>query len=131
MALFAVLGLGLETLFTAALDWQDDPKRHLRGHSSLWYLPLYATAPLILKALLPRIDAWAWPVRGLIYMVLLFALEYVSMGALRLLLGESPSEKSYYTRHWNIHGLVRLDFAPAWFVAGLLLEWVYTHVVIL
>ena len=126
--LFGVFGLGLETVFTAALDWRKDPKRHLLGYSSLWYLPLYALAPLILQHAGPFLFPLALPVRGLIYMLAFWTLEYPGMLALRLLLGTSPSEESYYKCRWNVHGLIRLDFAPAGFSLGLILEGLFRFI---
>lgn len=97
------------------------------GYSSLWYLPLYALAPAYFRLLGPALFPRPWFIRGLAYMASLFAIEYLSMGALRLLLGSSPSEASYLLSPWNIHGLIRLDFAPAWFAAGFLFEALYRH----
>jgi len=131
MLLFAVIGLGVETVFTAAMDWRKDPKRHLMGFSSLWYIPLYAGAPLILQRLLPLIGDRPWPLRGLVYMAVIYAAEYVSMRFLHDLLGESPSEANYLRCRWNVHGFIRLDFAPAWFAAGLFFEYLYRHILLL
>jgi len=129
--IFAALGLGLETAFTAALDWRKDPKRHLLGYSSLWYAPLYGLVPFAFARLWPVVGGWAWPLRGLAYMLLFFAVEYVGMRFLHDLLGESPSEASYRRQRWNVHGFIRLDFAPAWFAAGLILEYFYRHIIVL
>lgn len=118
MAVFGVFGLGLETAFTAG-------GKHLMGYSSLWYFPLYALAPLYFRLFGPALFQKPWWARGLAYMASLFFIEYLAMGALRLMLGTSPSEASYFLSPWNVHGLIRLDFAPAWFAAGLLFEGLY------
>lgn len=120
--IFGIFGLGLETIFTAAVDYFRFKDRSLKGHSSLWYLPLYGCSPIILCFLYPRISIFPWHLRGGIYMILFFAAEYLAMWLLRKLLGESPSEKSYFRSRWHIRGLIRLDYAPAWFLMGLLLE---------
>jgi hypothetical protein len=125
MALFGVLGLGMEVIFTALLDRAKDSRRHLIGFSSLWYFPLYMIAPLYLSIAAPALFALRWPVRGLIYMVSFFVFEYVGMWSIRKLVGSSPSEANYRKARWNVHGLIRLDFAPAWFSAGLLIEGLY------
>lgn len=123
--LFAVVGLGLETVFTAALDWKQDPKRHLMGYSSIWYMPLYAVAPLFFRWAGPALFGLPLVVRGALYMALIYLCEYAGMLALRRLLGSSPSEASYYKSRWNVQGLIRLDFAPSWFAAGLAFEGFY------
>lgn len=124
MLIFGVLGLGIEVCFTALWTLKD-PRRHLMGFSSIWYIPLYALAPLILNIASTSLFALPFVVRGLIYVAVFYALEYAGMLALRLLVGASPSEESYYKSRWNIHGLIRLDFAPAIFLLGAFLEMVY------
>jgi len=123
--LFSFLGLGLETAFTAALDYPKRRDNHLMGYSSLWYVPLYALAPIVFYFWGRTLFAYPWYVRGLIYTALIYAIEYAGMWALRRLLGSSPSEAGYYESRWHVHGLIRLDFAPFWFAAGLLFEWAY------
>lgn len=56
---------------------------------------------------------------GMIYMVLIFTAEYLSGTWLRAH-GMCPWD--YTGRRSNINGLIRLDFAPLWFGAGLLFE---------
>lgn len=120
--IFGIFGLGLETLFTAILDYRALKDRRLLGYSSLWYFPVYGLSPLAFYILYPGLSGNSLIVRGTIYMILIFISEYLYMIFLRKLLGTSPSEESYYKSRWNIQGLIRLDFAPAWFVAGLAFE---------
>lgn len=56
---------------------------------------------------------------GLLFMVLIFIGEYVSGSILRRF-GVCPWD--YTGKPANVDGLIRLDFAPFWFVTGLLLE---------
>jgi hypothetical protein len=125
MALFSLLGLGLETCFTAASEWPAKRDRHLLGFSSLWYIPLYALAPPAFLFLGPRLFGLNWALRGLIYTGAIYLVEFSGMLTLRGLLGSSPSEEGYRKCRWNVHGLIRLDFAPAWFAAGLFFERVW------
>lgn len=127
MAVFSLVGLGMETAATAAMDWNKDPNRHLMGYSSIWYMPLYCLTPLFLRATSSWLFALPLLVRGLVYTLAVFACEYVGMWILRKMLGSSPSEASYRRTPWNVHALIRLDFAPAWFSAGLLMEYFYRH----
>jgi len=128
MALFGVLGLGLEVIFTAVLDAIKHRQRHLWGYSSLWYIPLYMMAPIILALSAEIISPLPFLVRGLIYMIAIFSCEFVAMFALRKLLGASPSEANYELSRWNICGLIRLDYAPVMFLMGLIFEFVYQQI---
>lgn len=131
MALFAVLGLGLEVIFTAVLDAKKDSQQHLWGYSSLWYLPLYMLAPVFLNLTASVLLPLPLLLRGLIYMVVIFVCEFMAMLALRKLLGASPSEANYRLSRWNFLGLIRLDFAPAMFAMGLTFEflhrWIFAY----
>ncbi len=125
MLMFGFLGLGLEVVFTSFLDARKDPQRHLMGFSSLWYFPLYMLPPLFLNVTGWFVLPLPLIVRGLIYTAAIFLVEYMGMFCLRKLLGASPSEASYYQSRWNLHGLIRLDYAPAMFLMGLVFELVY------
>ena len=56
---------------------------------------------------------------GMLYMVLIFIGEYISGSWLKSK-GICPWDYSSYRT--NIHGVIRLDFAPLWFGTGLLFE---------
>lgn len=125
MLFFGILGIGIETAFTAITDYKNDPKRHLFGYSSLWYIPLYALTPLFFHFTGTYLFGLPLLIRGAVYTLVIFTAEYLGMLALRWLLGSSPSEESYVQSRWNVHGLIRLDFAPAWFALGLALELIF------
>lgn len=56
-------------------------------------------------------------------MVIIFGIEYTSGGLLRAVTGASPW--NYTGKLYSIDGLIRLDYAPAWFAAGLFFERVH------
>jgi hypothetical protein len=58
-------------------------------------------------------------VRGLIYMTGIFSVEYATG---RFLDKKGQCPWSYQKSPWNISHVIRLDFAPAWFLIGLLFE---------
>jgi hypothetical protein len=123
--LFGFLGLGLEVAFTAALDYLQSGDRRLMGYSSLLYFAFYGLTPIFFLSARPVVFRLPLLARGAVYALCALAAEYSAMGLLRLVFGSSPSEKNYYQARWNVHGLIRLDFAPAWFAAGLFLECVF------
>jgi hypothetical protein len=123
----ALAGLGLEVVYTALAggDVEAPParRRFLVGYSSVWYLPIYAVVPFFFAVLPASFRAWPWALRGSAYMLVAWVGEYVAMGLLHLLLGQSPSEESYRKSRWHLHGLTRLDHGPAYFAGALALEW--------
>lgn len=128
MSLFAILGLGFEIVFTAVLDWNSKKRRFLMGYSSLWYAPLYALAPLFLHLSASYIFEFPFWLRGTFYAFVIWIVEYLGMLGLRILLGASPSQESYYRSRWNVQGLIRLDYFPAMFLMGLAFEVVFRQI---
>ena len=57
--------------------------------------------------------------RGSIYTVLIFAIEFITGNALKK---KEMCPWDYSKSRYNIKGLIRLDYAPAWFAVGLLYE---------
>lgn len=106
-------------------DWR------LMGKTSLLMFPIYGLG-VFLSPIGQAVDKWlrvepgeVLTVKdrmlrhGILYMVLIFAAEYLSGTWLRAR-GICPWD--YSGRHSNVNGLIRLDFAPLWFLTGLLFE---------
>lgn len=111
------LGWCLEILVSGAEALRRQDKT-LTCHTSLWMFPIYGCACLIgpvyrILKYLPK------TVRGLIYMTGIFSVEYA---AGRFLDKKGQCPWSYQKSPWNISHVIRLDFAPAWFLIGLLFE---------
>lgn len=125
-----ITGWCLEVMFTsidsmAVHDWR------LMGQTSLLMFPIYGLGALLVP-ISRAVDSWLQIVpgeilsirdrimrHGTLYMVLIFTMEYLSGAWLRAH-GMCPWD--YSGRHSNINGLIRLDFAPLWFLMGLLFE---------
>ena len=130
--LCGVTGWCLEILFTSMesilhQDWR------LVGKTSLLMFPIYGLG-VFLGPICRGIDRWLdegfWDKgrisqrelalrHGMIDMVLIFTAEYL-FGLLLGKMGICPWD--YRGMPTNIHGLIRLDFAPLWFLTGLILE---------
>lgn len=110
-------GWCMEILFTS-LDSLRRRDMHLKGQTSVWMFPIYGCAALLrpLFCLFRNKPFW---MRGLTYMSLIFSGEYIS-GKLLSLRRICPWD--YGKSRWNIHRVIRLDYAPFWFGAGLLFE---------
>lgn len=125
-------GWCLEILFTAAEsilthDWR------LMGKTSLLMFPIYGLGALLwpvgrlidrwLEEGIPQLERASLSDRvlrhGMIDMVLIFCAEYF-FGSWLQRAGICPWD--YTGRPTNVNGLIRLDFAPLWFLTGLLFE---------
>lgn len=117
----------MEVVFTSVesilmSDWR------LMGRTSLIMFPIYGLGAL-LGPIGRMIDQWIgtedvnYPTRmirhGMLYMVLIFMVEYAA-GVWLNAQGICPW--SYSHTFTNINGVIRLDFAPLWFGAGLIFE---------
>jgi len=103
---------GLGSLMTGDLT--------LSGHSYLWMFPIYGCAVLF-EPVHNNIREYRWFMRGIIWLVLIWALEYGSGWFIERLIGTIPWNYAPKTPY-QIDGLIRLDYAPVWFAAGLLFE---------
>lgn len=67
-----------------------------------------------------RIRAWPVIIRGGVYTLLIFIIEYLAGWTLQNIIGVCPWD--YGDSTFSIDGFIRLDYAPAWFAAGLIFE---------
>lgn len=93
-------------------------EKTLTGHTSVLMFPIYGAACL-LRPVCILISGFHWFVRGLIYMSCIFGMEYASG---RFLDKKGYCPWDYQRSPWNVHSVIRLDYAPAWFALGLLFE---------
>lgn len=110
-------GWCMEIIFTS-LHSISSKDRTLVGKTSIWMFPIYGLACLLRPIIRQIRDKSLW-LRGSIYTCLIFMGEYVS-GTLLRRIHACPWD--YSQKPWNIKGLIRLDYAPLWFGAGLLFE---------
>ena len=132
-----IAGWCLEVMFTSvdsimAGDWR------LIGRTSLIMFPIYGMGALLLP-ISRFIDSWLTGLpgledagqdrlsrvgrsirHGLIYMVLIFIAEYIT-GIWLTSIGICPWDYSLWPD--NVGGVIRLKFAPLWFMTGLLFEY--------
>ena len=120
---YGILGWCMEVFWTATTrrlfglthDWR------LQGFTYLWMFPIYGSIVWLYEPLHNAIRVWPWPLRAAIYAIGIMTIEYITGWLLRRLTGACPWDYSERAR-WHIHGLVRLEYAPAWAAVGLLLE---------
>lgn len=115
---YGIMGWAMEIIWTGAFSLlRGNPK--MEGYTSLWMFFIYGSAVFILEPVHNIIQGWSWPVRGTLWVIIIWGMEYVSGAAITLLVGVCPW---FYTGPFAVDNLIRLDFAPAWFAAGLIFE---------
>jgi len=117
--LYGFAGWVVEVLFTGASS-AVKRDRSATAQTYLWMHPIYGGTALALEYLSRRLRRVPRPVRGLAYLGVIYGAEYGSGWALRKVLGRCPWDYGGTGR--DIHGLVRWDYAPAWYALGLLFE---------
>ena len=88
------------------------------GNTSLWMFPIYGMAALLspLSIFLKKKPVFF---RGCVYTFFIFLTEFVS-GKFLKKRGVCPW--NYDHSKYNIDGVIRLDYAPLWMIAGLFFE---------
>lgn len=112
-------GWCMEIIFTAMNSLRRRDYK-LAGTTSIWMFPIYGCAAFLdpIRKLLKNKPFW---VRGLSYMSLIFSVEYLSG---KLLSRHDLCPWDYGRSRFHIQRLIRLDYAPNWFGAGLLFEYI-------
>lgn len=112
-----LLGWFLEITFTAFHAFRKRDYR-LPGATSIWMFPIYGLAAF-LAPVSRMIRNCSFIFRGLVYTVIIFAGEYVTG---RWLGRRELCPWNYEHSKWNLQKVIRLDYAPCWFLSGLLFE---------
>jgi len=81
-------------------------------------LPIYGVASLFLP-LSRKIKNKSFVIRGTIYTLFVFSIEFISG---TLLKKKKCCPWDYSDKKYNINGVIRLDYAPLWFISGLIFE---------
>lgn len=115
-------GWCMEILFTA-LDSLRRREYKLMGNTSVWMFPIYGLAAL-LGPFSKLLKKWPLSLRGLTYMTMIFTGEYLSG---TLLQKRNLCPWDYRKSRFHIRRVIRIDYAPLWFLAGLLFEKITTH----
>lgn len=112
-----ILGWCLEIIFTAFHSFRRR-EYTLKGGTSVYMFPIYGMAAFLAPffRLFRKRSIWF---RGLFYALCIFTGEYITGYLLRK---KDLCPWDYSRSKWNINGLIRLDYLPFWFVAGLLFE---------
>lgn len=98
-----------------------DPK--LTCNTSIWMFPIYGMAAFI-SPVSKKLKKQCTFVRGGIYTICIFITEFLTG---KLLKKYCACPWDYSKAKLNYDGLIRLDYAPLWFLVGLLYEKILTQ----
>ncbi len=115
--IYGLLGMNIE-IFWTGMSGITHGSRDLIGHTSVWMFFIYGLAVVALEPIHNLIADQNWFFRGCVYTLAIFTIEFISGYVLRLI----GIEAWNYTGEMSVLGLIRLDYAPAWFAVGLLFE---------
>src|SRR5215210_520142 len=118
--IYGLLGWCIEIVWTALpkggpVDWR------LKGHTTLWMLPIYGLIGPFYEPIHARLRRAPWLLRALVYAGGFISVEAATGSLLARLLGNCPWDYAGKTR-WQLGGVTRLDYAPLWALLGLALE---------
>ncbi|NLI58150.1 MAG: hypothetical protein GX387_06480 [Clostridium sp.] len=118
--IYGVIGWSIEIVWTGlhSLIFGDIV---MQAYTNLWMFFIYGCA-IFLEPLHDIMKKWRWVFRGVLWVIIIWGIEYTSGTILLNLLGHYPW---YYSGKFAIDNLVRIDYGPAWFVAGLIFERVH------
>ena len=117
--IYGVAGLLIE-IFWTGMGSLLSGNYALTGHTYLWMFFIYGLA-VFLEPIHDFIRSKSIFIRGLIWVALIYFIEFSTGILLKLLIGYCPWDYSNATP-LTIWGLIRFDYAPAWFIAGILFE---------
>jgi uncharacterized membrane protein len=115
--LCGIFGWCIEILWTAFEKFRRRDMK-LIGNTSIWMFPIYGMASLF-APIYRFIQRSNIIVRGFVYMLSIFTAEYATGYILKR---HDMCPWDYSKCKYNINGLVRLDYAPLWFLVGLVFE---------
>lgn len=90
----------------------------LSANTSIWMFFIYGLA-VFLEPICDMLMNYPVYLRGGVYVVCIFSIEYLTGSFLK---SAKLCPWDYSHSKYNVAGIIRLDYAPAWFVAGLLFE---------
>lgn len=115
--LYGIIGLLLEIVWTG-LNSLFNMDFTLTGHTSIIMLPIYGMT-VFLEPLFLRLKNIPVVYRGCIYSAIILSCEFIT-GYILKGIGICPWD--YTGQGLNVCGIIRLDYAPIWFAAGLIFE---------
>lgn len=118
--IYGAIGCLMEVLWTGlcALKGRDFK---LSSNTSLWMFFIYGSV-VVIEPFFRLFASLNFLIRGLLYAALILAGEFIT-GMLLKRVDLCPWD--YSATRYHVKGIIRLDYIPAWVVAGLFFEQIY------
>ncbi len=136
--IFAVLGIAYEVFWRGVRDAARGRNKTFFGASNLWMFPIFGALVFIIIFVQKYFAFQPWFVRGLLYMLLIYGWEFLSgslLGLFKIKAWDYSQDVDFChpgqcirvgsKKRFDYKGLVCLEYAPVWFIGGLLAEWLY------
>ena len=120
---FVFIGITMEVIATSIMDFIKYRDPRLKGETYLWMLPVYAVVPYIYLFVTSTFKDSGWIVKGFIYMIAFYLLELLAGLIIKALVGVSPWNYKDYRFHFK--EVICLEYAPVWFIYGVVGEMYY------
>lgn len=117
--IYGLSGLILEVFWTG-LGSLFSGNFNLTGHTYLWMFFIYGLA-IFFEPIHEKIRHRSLIVRGIIWSILIFTIEFSTGYLLDLMLGSCPWDYSKETT-LTLYGYIRFDYFFVWFVVGIIFE---------
>jgi len=112
------MGWCLECFWTGMHSIHAKKDKRLLCQTSIWMFPIYGMAALI-SPISQKLKGKSTFVRGSIYMTGIYAMEFLTGSLLKK---HKACPWDYSNAKTNVLGIIRLDYAPLWFLTGLAYE---------
>ncbi len=126
---FVIFGLGgvaSEVFFTAIHKiFKEKKNRTLYGYSSIWMFFIYGAVFFIILFGTTYFSQYSIFLRGLIYMIMIYLLEFCSgflLKKFKLICWDYSKDTKYHFK-----GIISLEFAPIWYFGGIAAELIYLY----
>lgn len=119
--IYALHGYATEIIFTAGWEFVFNLNWKLMGNTSIWIMPIYGISGLVCE----KIQDWCMarklslPVRGVVYLIWTYIWEFSSGFVLKQF---DLCPWDYTAFDADFMGLITLEYAPLWYILGLILD---------
>lgn len=116
--LCGLCGWCMECFWTGMASLCKCKDKTLSCRTSVWMFPIYGMAACF-TPICKKLENKNALIRGGVYLVLIYCAEFIS-GTILKKYNACPWD--YSKAKLNYKGVIRLDYAPVWFLAGLFFE---------